>query len=589
MILEAGNPRRLRGLPGGGRSPAKPVSHAKFPVFSPDQGIFLWQRRLTKLSNQENGQIVSVLRMPRVNFQANAAKTKQGIDLQRTGTSDPASTAEQGAAVVRRCLSAVAPSLEPGSRVVALFGTKQPNSRGRADFMLEQVMNEPIRHRSLAIEMIDLSALRPYAKNARRHSRAQIKQIAKSIEAFGFTNPILVSDELEILAGHGRAAAAELIGMSKVPVVRLSNLSPAERRAYVLADNKLALNAGWDREVLAIELQGLIDLGFEVEMTGFALGEIEVILEEAAESDPNEALDGAEDEIPVVADTAVSRSGDVWRAGRHRVLCGDARDKGAYQALLGDERIDLIFTDPPYNVPIDGHVCGLGRVRHREFAMGVGEMSSQDFRAFLEQTLGPAGERCRDGAIAFVCMDWRHAEELIVAGKAVFSELKNLCVWNKSNAGMGSFYRSKHELVFVFKKGTAPHTNTFGLGETGRPRSNVWDYPGVSSLGPRRMEELAMHPTVKPTRLVADAIKDCSRRGDLVLDPFGGSGTTLIAAEKTGRSARLIEFDPAYCDMILRRFERVTGKQAILSATSETFEDVEQRRDPVSFPAGSAL
>ena len=436
--------------------------------------------------------------------------------------------------------------------------------------------------------MIDLSSLRPYAKNARRHSRAQIKQIAKSIEAFGFTNPILVSDDLEILAGHGRVAAAQLIGMKQAPIVRLSNLSPAERKAYVLADNKLALNAGWDREILAIELQGLIDLGFDVETTGFALGEIEIILEEAAESAPNDPSDGAEDELFPVRDAAASHSGDVWRMGRHRLICGDARDKAAYQALLDNERADLIFTDPPYNVPIDGHVCGSGRIRHREFAMGVGEMSSAEFTAFLQQTLGAAAERCRDGAIAFVCMDWRHAEELIAAGKVVFIELKNLCVWNKSNAGMGTFYRSKHELVFVFKKGTAPHVNSFGLGETGRPRSNVWDYPGVSSIGPSRMEELAMHPTVKPTRLVADAIKDCSRRGDVVLDPFGGSGTTLIAAEKTGRSARLIEYDPAYCDTILRRFERMTGKQALLSETGETFEDVEQRRGSVALSTGSA-
>jgi DNA modification methylase len=376
--------------------------------------------------------------------------------------------------------------------------------------------------------------------------------------------------------------------MKQAPIVRLSNLSPAERKAYVLADNKLALNAGWDREILAIELQGLIDLGFDVETTGFALGEIEIILEEAAESAPNDPSDGAEDELFPVRDAAASHSGDVWRMGRHRLICGDARDKAAYQALLDNERADLIFTDPPYNVPIDGHVCGSGRIRHREFAMGVGEMSSAEFTAFLQQTLGAAAERCRDGAIAFVCMDWRHAEELIAAGKVVFIELKNLCVWNKSNAGMGTFYRSKHELVFVFKKGTAPHVNSFGLGETGRPRSNVWDYPGVSSIGPSRMEELAMHPTVKPTRLVADAIKDCSRRGDVVLDPFGGSGTTLIAAEKTGRSARLIEYDPAYCDTILRRFERMTGKQALLSETGETFEDVEQRRGSVALSTGSA-
>jgi DNA modification methylase len=454
---------------------------------------------------------------------------------------------------------------------------------GEPDFVLKQTMNKPNRNRSLAIEMVDLAALRRYQGNARTHSRAQIKQIAKSIEVFGFTNPVLVSDDLEILAGHGRAAAAHLLKMAQVPIVRLSDLSPAERRAYVLADKKLALNAGWDREVLAIELQGLVDLGFDVETTGFALGEIEVILDEAAESAPNDPSDGSEDEIPPVGDAAVSRAGDVWKAGRHRLICGDARDSAAYEPLLGDDRVDLIFTDPPYNVPIDGHVCGLGRIRHREFAMGVGEMSSTEFTTFLKQGLGLGAERCRDGAIAYVCMDWRHAEELLAAGKVVFSELKNVCVWNKSNTGMGSFYRSKHEFVFVFKKGTAPHVNSFGLGETGRPRSNVWDYP--LSRGEQHRAQTARGASNAPNR-EADKV-GCRRdqgqlkRGDLVLDPFGGSGTTLNAAEKTGRSARLIEFDPAYCDTIVRRFARVTGKQATLLETEETFEDVELRRGAV--------
>jgi DNA modification methylase len=250
----------------------------------------------------------------------------------------------------------------------------------------------------------------------------------------------------------------------------------------------------------------------------------------------------------------------------------------SFDRLLERERTNLIFTDPPYNVPIDGHVCGLGRIRHREFAMGAGEMSREAFTTFLQLTLGHAAAFCRDGAIAFVCMDWRHMAELLAAGEAVFSELKNVCVWNKTNGGMGSFYRSKHELVFVFKVGSAAHTNTFGLGDTGRYRTNVWDYAGVNSLRSARAEELAIHPTVKPVALVAEAIKDCSRRGGIVLDLFGGSGTTLIAAEKTGRLARLVEFDPAYCDQILRRFERVTGKQAKLAATGQTFEAVAQER-----------
>jgi DNA modification methylase len=439
--------------------------------------------------------------------------------------------------------------------------------------------------RDLNVENIAVESLRPYSGNARQHSKRQIQQIARSIERFGFTNPVLVSDDHQVLAGHGRVAAAKLLGMKTVPTVRLSYMTAAERRAYVLADNKLALNSGWDRDMLAIELQGLIDLNFDVEVTGFSLAEVDIVLEEAAESSPD-TPSGPEDEIPRVEDRAVTRAGDLWMVGRHKVLCGDAREESDYAKLLNDETVDLIFTDPPYNVPIDGNVCGSGRVRHREFAMGAGEMSSPEFTAFLSRTLWAAAGHCRDGAIAFTCMDWRHMGELLVAGKEVFSELKNLCIWNKTNAGMGTFYRSKHELIFVFKVGSAAHTNTFGLGDTGRYRTNVWDYPGISSLGANRSQELAMHPTVKPVALVADAIKDCSKRGDLVLDPFGGSGTTLIAAEKTGRGARLIEFDPAYCDTILKRFERLTGKQARLGETGESFETVAARSGAIELSNG---
>jgi 16S rRNA G966 N2-methylase RsmD len=432
---------------------------------------------------------------------------------------------------------------------------------------------------AMAVELILIARLRPYRGNARTHSRKQIRQIADSIRKFGFTNPVLIGDDDEILAGHGRVEAAKLLGMHRVPTLRLSHLDPAQRKAYALADNKLALNAGWDHELLAIELQAIIELDFDVEITGFSLAEVELVLEEARESlpDPERDADNAVPPLTGLA-SAVTRSGDLWLLGRHRLLCGDSRNLATFEHLLGDERADLIFTDPPYNVPIDGHVCGLGRVRHREFAMGVGEMSKETFTAFLRETLGHGAARCRDGAIAFVCMDWRHMGELLAAGQAVFCELKNLCVWNKANGGMGSFYRSKHELVFVFKVGNAPHTNAFGLGDGGRYRTNVWDYAGVNSLRPGRNEEAAMHPTVKPVALVAEAIKDCSRRGEVVLDPFAGSGSTLIAAHKTGRCARLVEFDPAYCDRMVRRFEQVTGKQAILAATGRGFEVVAEER-----------
>jgi DNA modification methylase len=438
----------------------------------------------------------------------------------------------------------------------------------------------------MAIETMPIDQLQPYARNARTHSRKQIGQIARSIERFGFTNPVLISDDNEIIAGHGRVEAARRLGWRTVPTLRLSQLGRAERRAYVLADNKLAQNAGWDRELLALELKGLIDLKFEVELTGFSLAEIDLVLDEASESAPTGAAK-PEDHIPALGGrgAAVCRSGELWLLGRHRLICGDARERKAIDALMQGEAADLIFTDPPYNVAIDGHASGLGRVRHREFAMAAGEMSAADFVTFLRESLGNAARAARDGAIAFVCMDWRHMEELLAAGRLVFSELKNLCIWNKTNGGMGSFYRSKHELVFVFKIGTAPHTNSFGLGETGRYRTNVWDYAGVNTFRAGRVDELAMHPTVKPVALIADAIKDCSRRGEIVLDPFGGSGSTLIAAEKSGRCARLIEFDTAYCDQIMRRFETVTGKPAILATTGESFERVLEQRAVPTAPA----
>jgi DNA modification methylase len=431
-----------------------------------------------------------------------------------------------------------------------------------------------------AVEPMPVASLQPHPGNARTHSKWQIRQIADSIRQFGFTNPVLIGEDGGIIAGHGRVEAAKLLGLDSVPTLRLAHLNAAQRRAYVLADNKLALNAGWDRELLAIELQGLIDIDFDVELTGFSPAEIDLVLDEAREGSPNGPTE-AEDQVPFPIDdqtSAVTRAGDVWCLGRHRLICGDARDQAVFDLLMGDERADLLFTDPPYNLPIDGHVTGLGRIRHREFAMGVGEMSVEAFTNFLQQTLGHGATVARNGAIAFVCMDWRHMGELLKAGQAVFSELKNLCVWNKTNGGMGTFYRSKHELVFVFKVGTASHTNTFGLGDSGRYRTNVWDYAGVNTLRAGRSEDLSMHPTVKPLALVAEAIKDCSRRGEIVLDPFGGSGTTLIAAEKTGRLARLIEFDPAYCDTVVRRFERVTGKQATHSARDLSFEEVAQER-----------
>ncbi|WP_370032416.1 site-specific DNA-methyltransferase [Qipengyuania mesophila] len=423
----------------------------------------------------------------------------------------------------------------------------------------------------------DIASLRPYSRNARTHSKKQIKQIAASIERFGFTNPVLISDDGEIVAGHGRVEAAKLLKWKTVPTITLSHLSETERRAYVLADNKLALNAGWDKEILAIELQALVDLEFDVELTGFSLAEVDFALDEAGEADPD-GRDAADDAVEIETGPAVSRRCDLWLLGRHRLLCGDARSSVDFEALMNGVKADLVFTDPPYNVKIDGNVCGLGTVKHREFAFASGEMSRAQFTGFLTETLANIAGVMRDGSIAYVCMDWRHMGELFAAGEEAFTELKNLVVWNKTNGGMGAFYRSKHELVFVFKQGTAEHTNSFGLGQTGRYRTNVWDYAGISSIGASRSDELAMHPTVKPVALIADAIRDCSKRGEIVLDAFGGSGSTLIAAEKTGRSARLFEYDPLYCDTIVRRWEAYTGKRARLAVTGETFEALGETR-----------
>ncbi len=427
------------------------------------------------------------------------------------------------------------------------------------------------------ITLVALDRLKPYKTNARTHSNKQIAKIAASIRRFGFNSPVLIDDKGEIIAGHGRVAAAKRLGLAAVPTLRLSHLSPTEKRAYILADNKLAEKAGWDREMLAIELQGLIDLDFEVDLTGFEIPEIDVILEDAdaAKADEN----GPEDQFPECRpDACVSRRGDIWELGKHRIVCGSALDDQDYTRLLGEEKAEFVFTDPPYNLRIDGNVCGKGAIRHREFAMASGEMTKEEFTVFLTTAFRRLVAHSTNGSIHDICIDWRHIEEMKVAGNAAYSELKNVCVWAKTHAGMGSFYRSQHELVFIWKSGIAPHLNNFELGQYGRNRTNLWKYPGMTTMRAGRLEELALHPTVKPVALVADAIKDCSRRNGIVLDPFIGSGTTVIAAERIGRRARGIELNPAYVDVCIKRWQDYTGKVAMLAATGETFEQVGNER-----------
>lgn len=445
---------------------------------------------------------------------------------------------------------------------------KEPSLTSSSDPKLDWV-----RQQKISIEYRPVDSLRPSPRNARTHSKKQIRQISESIKTFGFANPMLLDKEGEVIAGHGRLEAAKLLGWSEVPVVELAHLTPSQVRAYRLADNRLAEKAGWDNDILTIELGELLTVeDLDIELTGFEMADIDIILT----SDD----DGAdpEDNVEEPQGPVVSRVGDLWHLGNHRIFCADAREQSSYETLLDGEQAQMVFTDPPYNVPIQGHVSGLGKVQHREFVMASGEMSSAEFTAFLKAVFENLVTTSTLGSIHYICIDWRHLGEVLDASDATYSELKNLCVWNKDNAGMGSFYRSKHELVFVLKNGAEPHINNFGLGDKGRYRTNVWDYPGANTMKRGRGEELAMHPTVKPVAMVADAIKDCSKRNGIILDAFGGSGTTLIAAERTGRRGYLLELDPRYVDVTIRRWQKLTGQLASHAGTGLTFDKMVAER-----------
>jgi DNA modification methylase len=420
------------------------------------------------------------------------------------------------------------------------------------------------------IEMRHPSELRPDPKNSKLHPAKQLKQVVRSIEEFGWTNPILVDEDGNVLAGHLRLQAAKKLGLATVPTIGLSHMSPAQKRAYIIADNKIAENGSWDRKLLALEHEAiqLLDPAFDLSLTGFDHDEIEVMFDNL--------LDPTGGSIPKadVENPPVSRLGDVWRLGEHLVLCGDALAPESYERLLGSDRAQLVIADAPYNVRINGHVSSGGQ--HREFLMGSGEMSHAEFTAFLRTAFANLVRFSADGSIHFLFMDWRHLREMLGATEQ-YAELKNLICWNKGSGGMGSFYRSQHELIFVLKNGTGRHINNFGLGDKGRYRSNVWDYPGLNGWTAARAEELAMHPTVKPVAMIADAIRDCSRKGGIVLDCFGGSGTTLIAADQTGRRARLLELDPTYVDVIIRRYEAATGGKAVLSNDGRSFGELQKQ------------
>jgi DNA modification methylase len=424
------------------------------------------------------------------------------------------------------------------------------------------------------IQIRSIRQIKPNPHNAKTHPVKQVRQIANSMVVFGFTNPLLVNERGELIAGHGRYKAAKLLDLAKVPVIELAGLSPARQRALAIADNKIAENGGWDRERLAIEIPELTILleteEIDASILGFEAVEIDQLLTDFEENsaDPEDDIDPQ-----WVKPRAISKPGDLWVLGNHKLLCGDARSADDVARLMAHCHADAAFLDPPYNLRI-GSVVGRGRTKHSEFVNASGEMSSAEYVGFLRTSLHAAASVSREGAVHFVCIDWRHIAELFAAGNPVYGDPINVAVWVKSNAGQGSFYRSQHELVGIFRVGGAPHLNNIELGRHGRSRSNVWHYAGVNSFRAGRMEELRAHPTAKPVALVADAIKDCTRRNDTVLDTFAGSGSTIVAAERVGRHARAIETEPRFVDVAIRRWQAFTRRDAYHAATALSFDEL---------------
>jgi hypothetical protein len=416
--------------------------------------------------------------------------------------------------------------------------------------------------RDLNPKLVPVEALKPLGRETRKHPHSQIRKLQASIQEFGFVFPIVIDVESRVIAGWALVAAAKRLGVAEVPAVTITDLDEAKLRMLRLALNRLGDDSGWDLDALKLEFSDILEINSEIDLriSGFEMGEIDATIGGSGNDE--------EDDLPPLDATSMPNTqlGDLWLLGEQRIICADALIGESYARLLGDERAQMVFTDPPWNIPIAGHVSGHGAVKHGDFAMGCGEMSDKEFESFLHTALGHAVAFSDDGSIHFVCMHWSKIRELLDATADLYSDTLNLCVWSKTNGGMGSLYRSRHELVFVFKRGTAAHINNVELGRFGRNRSNIWEYGGQSALNGTK-SKLSAHPTAKPVALVADAIRDCSHRQGIILDPFGGSGTTLIAAEKTGRKARVIEIDPRYVDVTIKRWQNLTGGTAVKADT----------------------
>lgn len=427
------------------------------------------------------------------------------------------------------------------------------------------------------VEHVAIEAIKPPKRLLRKHTDRDKKQYAKCIEALGLITPVIIDPAGVIVIGLIWYLGALQLGLRELSVIRVTHLAPAQLELYRIAEQRLSELAPWDDRALAETFKELsqLDLGFSLEVTGFSQGEIDFRIENLESLQLEPAPDPA-DVVPAIVSAPVSALNDLWQAGPHRILCQSALQSDSFSTLMAGARARAVITDPPFNVPIQGHVSGKGRIRHREFAMASGEMSNEEFTAFLSGYLRRSTEHLSPGALLYIFMDWRHSAQILAAGQAIGLELKNICAWVKSNAGMGSLYRSQHELVFVFKHGKVSHRNNVELGRHGRFRTNVWQYPGCNSFE-RSGEEgnlLAVHPTVKPVQLLADAILDCTERNDIVLDNFLGSGSTLLAAERVGRRLYATELEPRYVDVAIRRWQRHTGQSAVHVPTGRLFDEI---------------
>ena len=425
---------------------------------------------------------------------------------------------------------------------------------------------------NLKITVAPIGDLATYSNHTRSHSKAKIAKLAKLINEFGFLIPVLVdADKKEIITGHARILAALELGLQEVPTITIDHLNAAQIKAFRIADNKITEGSDWNMDRLKSELLELRGLDFDLSLTAFELPEIDLIILD------DKGLNDDDEVVPTPPENPIVVTGDVFQLGKHRIACIDCRDSESVSSALDGKSADLVVTDPPYNVRINGHVLSHTK-SHSEFAMASGEMSKREFTNFLSSVFGVFADISREGSLHYHFIDHKHIEEMLDAGASAYDDRLNICVWSKTNAGMGSLYRSQHEFCCLFKKGTEPHTNNVQLGKFGRHRSNIWSYPGMNTFSHDRDELLAAHPTVKNTQMIADIILDASHLEEIVFDGFLGSGTTLLAAEQTGRVCYGTEIEPKFVEVSITRFQSISDEPVIHIDTGLTFDELKQQR-----------